>query len=206
MARPGQKSGETIIDFRHSVGSVSFDDCKALLDRLGLALPTEDQWEHAACATTDTPWFTGHLKESLGGYANLADAPFQTSGRMNMEFETSPTGGYSATSPVGAFDPNPFGLHDTAGSVMERCERSRRGDGNPLQAPEMRERVMSQYRVSRGGSGCGSSEPLLLQVVAGRDDFHDMCSSSASGIWGDAMMAAIAVRPSALSRLRFVRE
>jgi formylglycine-generating enzyme required for sulfatase activity len=66
-------------------------------------LPTEVEWEYAARAGTETDYWWG---DDIGqNRANCRESGSQWSGKQ--------------TSPVGSFEPNPFGLYDTAGNVWE---------------------------------------------------------------------------------------
>ena len=63
-------------------------------------LPTEAQWEYAARAGTETDyWWGNEINKSQANY------------NMNL----------GQTSPVGDYEPNPFGLYDTVGNVWEWC-------------------------------------------------------------------------------------
>jgi formylglycine-generating enzyme required for sulfatase activity len=98
MFRPDNQPGVTLL---HPVECVSWNDCSTVLSRVGLSLPTEEQWEYTARAGTTSIWFTGDDPEVLKGNANL-----------NMAGHT----------PVGSFDlPNRFGLFDVVGNVWEWC-------------------------------------------------------------------------------------
>jgi formylglycine-generating enzyme required for sulfatase activity len=57
----------------HPVETVSWYDCAEVLDWLGLRLPSEAQWEYGARGATSTIWWTGDLRDSVEGAANLAD-------------------------------------------------------------------------------------------------------------------------------------
>lgn len=63
--------------------------------------PTEAEWEYAARVGTKTRWSFGDEEGDLGGYA----------------WDWGNSGGM--THPVGEKDPNPWGLHDVYGNVLE---------------------------------------------------------------------------------------
>ncbi|MBQ9873511.1 MAG: formylglycine-generating enzyme family protein [Thermoguttaceae bacterium] len=101
------------------VESVSARDCKALVARMNetgsapkgwkFALPTEEQWEYAARAGTETPFFWG---DSLDGSKANCNG--------TRPFRALAPGPYLAkTVPVGSYEPNPWGLFDTCGNVEE---------------------------------------------------------------------------------------
>lgn len=138
------------------VEQVSWTDCETVVGRLGLVLPTEAQWEYAARAGTDTPWWSGRDKHSIGERraGNVADAWTKSKGGPGG-WNYEPWDDYwKAHAPVGEFAPNAFGLHDTIGNVWEWCrdlvgnynEPTRPGDG-------LRHTVRETHlRVLRGGS------------------------------------------------------
>ena len=124
-----------------------------MLEELQLTLPTEAQWEHAARGGTTSPWHTGSEVESLEGAVNLADEGSRGSGAAKWEYEPWLDDAVVLTAQVGAFAPNAFGLHDTAGNV---CEWQRnplsRLDEYPPQDGEGLSNSESHARVIRGGS------------------------------------------------------
>jgi len=87
------------------VSDVSWDDLHledGFLDRTGLSLPSEAQWEYACRAGTSGPYAgTGNLDE-MGWYKD------NSNGRTPH--------------PVGRKMANQFGLHDMHGNVFEWCE------------------------------------------------------------------------------------
>jgi len=84
----------------HPVVGVSWSDAQAYARWVGKRLPTEAEWEYAA----------------RGG---LAEANYATGDSLNGELanyaKTNPRG----TRPVGSYAPNPYGLYDMTGNVVE---------------------------------------------------------------------------------------
>ncbi len=96
---------------KRPVINISWLDAKAFLawlsTKTGMSyrLPSEAEWEYAARAGTNTPFWWGR---DLGSrQANCRECN---------------TGEAQQTSPVGSYKPNPFGLYDTAGNAAEWVE------------------------------------------------------------------------------------
>jgi len=159
---------------------VSWFDCRSLLQRLDLRLPTEAEWEYAARAGTATVWWTGDEDRSLADpvAANLADLCCQNNGGpkdAHWMYETWLNDGYVWHAPVGRFRPNAFGMHNLCGNVTEWCQDSMAGsyqgapsdgsafeaDGNPL-------------RVMRGG--CWAFDARYARSAARNSDAPDFRS------------------------------
>jgi formylglycine-generating enzyme required for sulfatase activity len=89
--------------------NVSWEDALAYAEWLSeqtgksYRLPTEAEWEYAARAGSDTGYWWG--KEIGHNRANCAICGSEWDGKQ--------------TAPAGSFEPNPFGLYDTAGNVWE---------------------------------------------------------------------------------------
>ena len=147
---------DCVIRLTHPVENVSWEDCAALVERFGLTLPTEAQWEYAARAGTTGSFGTERDDEQeLIGRANLPDESRTRIEKTNNGAEMWPghDDGYPYHSPVGTFLPNGFGLHDTLGNVWEFVREAhgpytdphRPGDGLRLVTRPGR-------RIRRGGS------------------------------------------------------
>lgn len=137
------------------VENVTWIQADDTLRRGGLNLPTDAQWEYAARAGTNTPWFTGDEPSSLFGFANVFDLHAKSAapnaGIQVGDFDD----GFLSIAPVGTYAPNPFGLYDVAGNAFEWVRdpfhtfeiEARLGDG--LRASSQAE---SDMRTLRNGS------------------------------------------------------
>jgi serine/threonine protein kinase/formylglycine-generating enzyme required for sulfatase activity len=131
----------------HPAREVNWYDCTQVCKRIGLVLPTEAQWEHAARAGTRTPWWTGADRESLR-LRNAVNAADQAALRCGWwrwpgskdwpELDD----GFAECAAVNRLAANPFGLYNVHGNVWEWCQ-----DDGPT-APD---RGGVPFRVHRGG-------------------------------------------------------
>jgi len=141
--------------------------CKRVSGLTGkqVTLPTEAQWEYACRAGTTTRFWFGDDEEDLYLYANY--------GRRYQSKEYHDP--FDGLAPVGSFKPNPWGLYDTHGNVVEHCSDwmgddmvsggkrggsyANAGSLDPAGAPQ----TPDWYHVFRGGSwgdspqGCRSA-------------------------------------------------
>ncbi len=145
----------------HPVEQVAWTKCMLILDRVGLSLPSEAQWERGARAGTDTVWCFGSELEDLRGKLNIADKTAADAGAhwaAIQEWPDHEDGGVVHVE-VGSYPANSFGLHEVHGNVWEWCL-----DGydsgfyarSPEQAP-VAPWQGSARRVCRGGSFNGAA-------------------------------------------------
>jgi formylglycine-generating enzyme required for sulfatase activity len=139
---------------QHPVENVTWNECQEAVRRLGLALPTEVQWEYAARAGTGTPWWTGDQRDSLVGAVNLADQAARRGGATWAAIQDwlDLDDGYTVHAPVDFDRANPFGLHGVHGNVWEWCRDALIAyDVTPDSGDGLRAQPGSTTRVFRGG-------------------------------------------------------
>lgn len=167
----------------HPVEQVDWKQCGIVCQRLGLALPSEAQWEYAARGGTTTIWWTGDDRDSLRVQraVNLADQAAARAGQSWTEILDWPDmdDGYPLHAPVDAYAPNPFGLHNVHGNVWEWCQDGfDRGffDGQLCRDPVVDPAGFS-LRVSRGG-GFDSPASRTRSAIRSADApiyaYHDL--------------------------------
>ncbi|KZS51245.1 formylglycine-generating enzyme required for sulfatase activity [Rhizobium sp. BK077] len=97
----------------HPVVHVAYPDAKAYAEWAGMDLPTEAEWELAGRGGLDDAEYAWGDELTPAGkpMANIWQGTFPT-------HSTKPKG-CERTTPVGAFPPNGYGLHDMIGNVWE---------------------------------------------------------------------------------------
>lgn len=144
----------------HPAVCISWDDAKAYVSWLAARtgrpyrLPSEAEWEYAARAGTGTPRFWGSDAEQACRFANVFDRDGSMPGEFPQMAPHECYDGYVRTSPVGSFQPNAFGLHDTAGNAWEWTEDCwhKTYDGAPSDGAAWIKDGRCSQRVLRGGS------------------------------------------------------
>ena len=167
----------------HPVACVSWRDAREyaawLSKKTGqkYRLPSESEWEYAARAgaAAPRPW-----KENIAGACNSANVADQTAAQQYPGWKVHPcSDGFTYTAPVGSFQPNAFGLHDTLGNVFEWVQdcwhpdyRGAPTDGSPWLNGDCSQRGM------RGGSWF--TAPPLVSTSA-RNRFEETYRSNSVG-------------------------
>ena len=142
--------------------------CEWLSKKTGkkFTLPTEAQWEYAARAGSDKPFWFGDLKTNYAKYANLADASLRKMAvtGVNPQPMRNPTfqhdfiprdknvnDGSMLGVEVGKYKPNPWGLYNMIGNVSEWTRSNYKA--YPYNAADGRNNLsIKSQKVMRGGS------------------------------------------------------
>ncbi len=121
----------------HPVVQVTHGDARAYADWAGKMLPSEDEWEIAA---------RGGLPDAVFPWGDefLIDGKHQANTwQGEFPYENLALDGWEATSPVGSFPPNGYGLFDMVGNVWEWT------------------RDIYLHDRRRSGGCCGTSDAVL---------------------------------------------
>ncbi|MEH1847358.1 MAG: formylglycine-generating enzyme family protein [Nostoc sp.] len=134
----------------HPVERVSWHDAVEFCARLSIktgseyCLPSEAEWEYACRAGSTTPF---HFGDTITSY--LANY------RGTTSYANAAPGEYrGATTPVGSFHNNAFGLYDLHGQVWEWCADSWHDDYEdaPTNNSIWQSNDNNDYHILRGGS------------------------------------------------------
>ncbi len=131
----GRNSGGKI-----PVSQVSWNDAKAFAEWMGCRLPTEAEWEYAARANTNTPFYTGDCITADQANFNGQEPYVNCKKGINRKKPI----------PVGSFSPNAFGLYDMHGNMVEWCS-DWYGEYNTDEKMNPKGPETGEIKVFRGG-------------------------------------------------------
>jgi formylglycine-generating enzyme required for sulfatase activity len=174
----------------HPVEQVSWDDAQEFCQRLSAKtgrtyrLPSEAEWEYACRAGTTTPFHFGEtLSDELANYCAQDREIDGTS--YKGTYGRGTLGQYrEATTEVGKFPANSFGLYDMHGNVWEWCEDDWHGnyDDAPSDGSAWVEADRSKTRkLVRGGSwiydpiNCRSASRYVSNGIGNGVGFRVVC-------------------------------
>ncbi|MGC9195355.1 MAG: SUMF1/EgtB/PvdO family nonheme iron enzyme [Syntrophobacteraceae bacterium] len=176
----GQFQGHSLNGDDQPVVEVSWRDannfCQWLTGQNGgqyhFRLPTEAEFEYACRAGAQTSRYWGEDSSRACVHENVADYTAQK--QLGIQTIHQCDDGYATTAPVGSFRPNPFGLYDMLGNVLQWC-----GDVYSVDAyveleknnPENVDESLGQSRVIRGA--CWHDSPGHARCAYRRNGLPD---------------------------------
>ena len=140
---------------RHPVENMTWTQAAEFCRRLGVRLPTQDEWEYGARGTKGGEWGDSKTIEDLEGRENFADAAMRKK-LPAVADQAKWSDDFAYHAPVGSFGPNSFGLYDMLGNVAEHVgdlySKTRRpSDAFGTTSAASRD-ASDRRRVYRGGS------------------------------------------------------
>jgi formylglycine-generating enzyme required for sulfatase activity len=163
--QPFRDYGMYITSLRHPAENLNWQMCDELARDIGLALPTEAQWEYGARAGAKGPYPYGLDYRCLKSTENILDETARVPARPGGWKYAPWYDGFVDSAPVGFFAPNAFGLHDVLGNVPE-WTHDWYGSYELAVAPGSGERLVKDAteRVARGGAYFFFWERISCQV------------------------------------------
>jgi len=153
----------------HPVIGVTWDDAQAYCKWANARLPSETEWEYAACSGQRTvfPWGDQWDRSKANSASYRIGQDVHSSEQYDPLFSTHYGGAKVMTMPVGSFAANSLGLYDMAGNVSEWCEdQYDRYHGNRTQPPH----EYGPFGYARGGrvvrGGWWGSLPYELRCTS----------------------------------------
>ncbi len=114
--RVGKTHLGVTVNGAHPVEQVDWLTARVVLQRYGMDLPTEPQWEYACRGGTATPWCVA--EDQLRGIANVADQSVGAEAPFALDAWDD---GCPLHAPVAHRRANAFGMHFMHGNVWEWC-------------------------------------------------------------------------------------
>lgn len=100
-------------------------------------LPSAEEWEYAARAGTQTPFYFGSDINILPKHANFADRSLYDTGEFYFNYaHRTLDDGVAKMAVTGRYLPNPWGLHDVYGNAAEWCYSGEFRGGSYLSRPD----------------------------------------------------------------------
>ena len=160
----------------HPVTHVSHADATAYANWAGGRLPTEAEWEHAARGGRNEaryPWGDTEPDDDRNIFCNIWQGEFPD--------ENTVRDGFYGTAPVGAFEPNPYGLFNISGNVWEWCaDRFRVRSAGKAARVRTNRAIAEREHVLKGGSFlCHKSYCWRYRIAArsGRSSDTTACNA-----------------------------